>query len=96
MNQPKIKLRLHHLNLPKHILNATVGHDHPIWSRLLMGLLIMVLSKLIHESILIVDALKELVHAIGAVPWLEWLVEYSSINSNANAKSVTNDTKQNA
>lgn len=79
MRPPKLSYSaLRKINIIRHLLNATIGHDHPLWSRLVLGAIIMIGSKLIIDSWLILAAVKELVHAIGAMPWLEWFIEYSN------------------
>lgn len=88
MQRPKLNYSaLRRINVVRHVLNHTVGHDHPLWSRLIFGSIIMVLSKLIIDSEIVLAAMKELVHAIGAIPWLEWFIEYSNTpNTTQNAK----------
>lgn len=79
MRPPKLNhSTLRRINVIRHLLNHTVGHDHPLWSRLLFGAVIMMLSKFIMEGAIVLSAVKELVHAIGAIPWLEWFIDYSN------------------
>lgn len=68
------KKLLHTVNVPKHILNQVAGKSHPLWSRLLFGFLIMIASTMIAESFVFMAAIRELVHAVGAIPYIEWLV----------------------
>ena len=75
---------LHVTNVPKHVLNQVVGKSHPLWSRLLLGFLIMLCSSFIAESFVVFAAIRELIHAIGAIPWLEWF------SANAEEKIVEN------
>lgn len=66
---------LHHINLPKRILTHLFGKDHPKWSRLLLGGAIMYLAGFIPESVFALKGLYGLIHATGAVPWIEQMIE---------------------
>lgn len=85
----RLRLLYHYINLPKHILNALVGPQHPIWARLGVGAGIMLASSYIAEGH-IEFVIRDLFHAIGAVPWLEWFIaigreEEQSNNDQKNA-----------
>lgn len=66
---------LTYINVPRHILTLLVGKDHPIWLRLFVGALIMFGSEFIRPKFEVMDALRGLIHAVGAVPWVEALIE---------------------
>lgn len=70
----RLRTLYHYINLPKHILNALVGPQHPIWMRLAVGGLIMFGSSYITEGYRIELVIRDLFHAIGAVPWLEYFI----------------------
>lgn len=82
---------LRRINIIRHLLNHTIGHDHPLWSRLLFGTMIMIASKMIMEREIVLASVRELVHAVGAIPWLEWFIDYSS-NTNKNANENSSKT----
>lgn len=63
------------LNLPRHILNMMIGKNHPLLFRLALGFLIMLLSTLLPEEYRIEKAVAELIHAFGAIPVLEFMIE---------------------
>jgi hypothetical protein len=69
----RLRTLYHYINLPKHILNVLVGPQHPIWMRLAVGLGIMLASSYITEGH-IQFVVRDLFHAIGAVPWLEYFI----------------------
>lgn len=66
---------LFYVNVPRHILTLLVGRDHPVWLRLLVGLLIMFASEFIRPKFEVLDAIRELIHAVGAVPWIEAIID---------------------
>lgn len=68
---------LNRINIPRHILVSTVGKAHPKWLRLVLGTGIMVLAETIPEATLILRSLGGLVHAVGAVPWIDAVTELS-------------------
>lgn len=61
----------HEINLPKKILVHVIGHNHPLWSRLLLGGAIIIVASLLPEGIKIFRAVGELMAAVGAVPFIE-------------------------
>lgn len=79
-------LKVRHLvfnvfNLPKHIMSIIAGPDHPLYCRLIAGSVVMLLSTGIHESLFVLAALRELVHAIGAIPWIEFASAWPLANA---------------
>lgn len=68
---------LRHVNISRHILNRLVGHDHPIWSRVLVGSLILVGAAFISEASLFLRLAEKIIDAIGAIPWVEYITAAS-------------------
>lgn len=79
------------LNVPRRILNLVVGKEHPLVLRLVLGILICILSTLLPEEHRAYKALAELIHAFGAIPVLEFMVELSAIE---NAKLLQQQAQQ--
>lgn len=71
------------INLPREICHWCLGHDHHISHRMIVGLMVMAVGVIIakaghhypgfiaHAS----DLIGFFIHALGAVPYLEWLIE---------------------
>lgn len=68
---------LNRINLPRHILINTVGKNHPKWLRLVLGTGIMVLAETIPDATIVLRSLAGLIHAVGAVPWIDAVTEIS-------------------
>lgn len=81
MIQEKTKFRklLHYLNFPELILICLMGKNHPMWLRFLLGAAFMYLgTKIGHiEFYGLAEPFGALVHATGATPILDALLEYA-------------------
>lgn len=80
---------LRQINLPRHILNHTVGKNHPWWVRIVFGTVIIYLGSLIPEAPFIIKPLGQLVHAIGAIPYLYAMIDFSDPHDKTPEKCVT-------
>lgn len=67
----------HHINIPKRILTHILGKNHPVWSRLILGLGIMYAGSMIPEVNAFIKLLAGLLHATGAVPWIDSMIAMS-------------------
>lgn len=73
----KRKQILRAVNLPRYILNHTIGEDHPIWHRLILGFVFMMIGHYMGEiHTFIIGCAGGFVHAFGAVPWLDWIISF--------------------
>lgn len=75
------------LNLPKALCQACLGHNHSHGHRMLAGLVVMAVGVAIAKAgaeynafavHYVTDAVGFAVHGLGAVPFLEWLLEESA------------------
>ncbi len=81
--KPKILRAIRVANLPREICNHLHGEHHPLSHRMWVGLVVMMsgvsvahmAGGLPHLLALVVDMLGYGIHALGAVPYLEWLLE---------------------
>lgn len=71
------------LYLPRIICNHIIGHNHHVGHRITIGFMIMVLGVFIAKTAseyyiltIIYDACGYALHAIGAVPIIEWLIKF--------------------
>lgn len=62
---------LSHVNLPKKILNVIIGHDHPIWSRLALGMVLMLTAEFLPDQAVLIRTSAHLIHDAGGIPWIE-------------------------
>lgn len=77
----KSKLAL--IYLPRIICNHIIGHNHHVGHRITIGFMIMMLGVFIAKTAseyyvltIIYDACGYALHAIGAVPIIEWLLKF--------------------
>lgn len=75
---PEIRKILHMANLPKKILTNTVGKNHPMWSRLLVGLILIVVGEFFAEGQLVSRIFFHLVRDAGGIPWIEGILLIAS------------------
>lgn len=75
---PNVRKIIDHINLPKKILNLIVGKNHPMWSRLLIGLLIMCAAELIPEKEMAVRIMSHFTRDTGGIPWLEAVIAFAN------------------
>lgn len=80
-------------NIPKRILNYTLGHNHPVWIRLSLGFIIVVFSGLITDGPIFLAAFRKVVEGLGLVPWMEWVSIISEEeNQFSNNKTENHET----
>lgn len=79
----KLRRLLKVANLPREIANHLHGEEHPLGHRMIIGMVVMaggvmfahMASGMPHFVAVVIDMVGYGIHALGAVPFLEWVLE---------------------